>query len=156
MAGKLTDKSRPEHMKTYISNLKYAAKTLTEHNIIGLIEPINKYSRPNYFLDSYEVAAEVLKKVNSSNLKLLVDVFHLQHIKGNISNTFQELSEYIGHVQIAQVPHRHEPDVQGELDFAYVFQIIKDSGYDEWVGCEYKPKNGTVSGLKWIKNHGGF
>lgn len=156
MAGKLTDNPRSEHLKTYISNLKYAGRMLEENNIIGLIEPINNYSLPNYFLSNYEVAIKVLKEVNSSNLKLMVDVFHLQHIKGNISNTFNELSEYIGHVQIAQVPHRHEPDVPGELDFAYVFQAIKDAGYDDWVGCEYKPKNGTLAGLKWIENHGSF
>lgn len=156
MAGKLTDKPRSEHLKTYISNLKYSAKILEENNIIGLIEPINKYSLPNYFLDSYDVAVEVLKEVNSPNLKLMVDVFHLQHINGNVTNTFKELSEYIGHVQIAQVPHRHEPDVPGELNFAYVFQAMKDNGYDGWVGCEYKPKNGTETGLKWIEQHGGF
>lgn len=156
MAGKLTDKSRSEHLKTYINNLKYASKILEENNIIGLIEPINKYSLPHYFLDNYEVAIEVLKEVNSSNVKLMMDVFHLQHINGNVTNTFKELSKYIGHVQIAQVPHRNEPDVPGELNFAYVFQAIKDSGYDGWVGCEYKPKNNTVDGLRWIKEHGSF
>lgn len=156
MAGKLTEKPRSEHLKTYISNLKYSAKILEENNIVGLIEPINKYSLPNYFLDSYDVAVAVLKEVNSPNLKLMVDVFHLQHINGNVTNTFKELSDYIGHVQIAQVPHRHEPDVPGELNFDYVFQAMKDNGYDGWVGCEYKPKNETEQGLKWVEQHGGF
>lgn len=156
MAGKLTDKPRAEHFKTYVNNLKYASKVLEENNIVGVIEPINKYSLPDYFLDNYDTAIDVLKQVNSSHVRLMVDVFHLQHIQGNVTNTFKDHSDFIGHVQVAQVPHRHEPDVPGELNFSYVFQAIKDSGYDGWVGCEYKPKNATEEGLKWVKEHGSF
>ncbi|XP_055849604.1 putative hydroxypyruvate isomerase [Episyrphus balteatus] len=154
MAGKQTDKPVGEHYQTYVSNLKIAAKMLQQENLVGVIEPINKYAVPGYFLNSYDTAINVLKEVNSPHIKLMVDVYHLQHICGNVSNTFKELQPFIGHIQIAQVPHRHEPDVPGELDYGFVFDVIKNSGYEDWIGCEYKPKGNTVDGLGWVSKYG--
>lgn len=154
MAGLVASYPREEHLKTYIANLKYAADILEKENIVGVIEPINKYSVPSYFMNCYDMAVEVLNDVNSKNLKLLLDIFHRQLIRGNMSNAFNELSPYIGHIQIAQVPNRHEPDQAGELDYGYVFELISKAGYADWIGCEYKPKTTTTDGLKWLAQYG--
>lgn len=84
----------------------------------------------------------------------MLDVFHLQHIQGNISHTVRDLIDYIGHVQIAQVPNRNEPDTSGEINYPHVIESLAKNGYSDWIGLEYKPASDTVSGLKWIKNLG--
>lgn len=104
--------------------------------------------------NGYFLALSVVKKINSPNLRIMLDVFHLQHIRGNITNSIKDLKEYIGHVQIAQVPNRNEPDTPGELNFVYVLETLKTLGYNDWIGLEYKPLEETNKGLKWIKNLG--
>lgn len=84
----------------------------------------------------------------------MADIFHLQLLHGNISNTLKEVWPYVGHVQIAQASNRHEPNVPGELDYNYIFGLLKDLGYDDWIGCEYTPKNGTENGLGWVREMG--
>lgn len=137
--------------KTYVANLSQAAKILQKEQMIGVIEPINSVSVPNYYLNSFEKAVSVLKEVNSPNLKLQLDIFHLQFISGNLTNNIKRYLPYTGHVQIAQVPHRHEPDVQGEIDYNYVFTLLKELQYSGWIGLEYKPAGDTKDGLKWMK-----
>lgn len=82
----------------------------------------------------------------------MLDIFHLQQIQGDIFHAIDKLIPYIGHVQIAQVPHRNEPDTPGELNFQYIFEVLEKNGYNDWIGLEYKPAATTVEGLKWIKN----
>ncbi|XP_067634661.1 putative hydroxypyruvate isomerase [Eurosta solidaginis] len=154
MAG-LIEADTTQHLLCYKENLKYASKVLEKEGIMGVIEPINKYALPSYFMNSYEIACNLIREINSKYIRLQVDLFHLQHIQGNITNGFKDFKDIIGHIQIAQVPHRHEPDVVGELDFAYIFDVIKSSGYDNWIGCEYKPKTTTLEGLKWIEKYDG-
>lgn len=84
----------------------------------------------------------------------MLDVFHLQLIKGNISHSIEELQDHIGHVQIAQVPHRHEPNTDGELNYKYILKTLSKAGYNDWVGLEYKPVGTTKEGLKWITEFG--
>lgn len=84
----------------------------------------------------------------------MADLYHMQHIRGNITNSLLELQPLIGHVQIAQVPSRSEPDTPGELDFGYVFEMLRRSEYRSWIGCEYRPTNGTEAGLqKWLAKY---
>jgi len=154
LAGKLQAAPTKDHHITYIKNLKYAASVLATEQITGVIEPISKYGVPGYYLNSYEDAVEILEKVNSTHIKLMVDLYHLQHIKGNITNTIRDLMPLIGHIQIAQVPGRNEPNSLGEINYEFVFNVIKDAGYNDWIGCEYKPINGTNQGLNWIKEYG--
>ncbi|VEN55365.1 unnamed protein product [Callosobruchus maculatus] len=155
MAGKVAEEITGEHDSTYVDNLKYAANILEKENILGLIEPINGYSVPHYYMNNYEKAISVIKQVDSPNLKLMLDVFHLQLIKGNISNTMKELKDMIGHVQIAQAPNRNEPNTDGELNYKYILEELKNvAAYDDWIGLEYKPALITTEGLKWIQEFG--
>lgn len=141
--------------RTLVENLKFAVGLLEKENILGVIEPINNYSIPNYFLNSYEKAIEVIKAVDSAYLKLQLDIFHLQLIKGDITHTIEKVKPYIGHIQIAQAPDRNEPDTNGEINYNYVLdKIQKDAGYTDWIGLEYNPLNDTAEGLKWVKNYG--
>lgn len=172
MSGKIDGAPTEENDQCYENNLKYAVNLLEKENIIGLIEPINKYSVPNYYMNCYNkgiyldsihipvfmilnfLAISVIKKIQSPNLKIMLDIFHMQHIKGNITNTLKDLVEYCGHVQIAQVPNRNEPNTTGELDYKYILQELKKAGYDDWIGLEYKPMKVTGEGLKWIQEFG--
>ncbi|XP_065355194.1 putative hydroxypyruvate isomerase [Calliphora vicina] len=154
MAGLVKTSTIEQHLKTYQTNLKYAAGILEKENIVGLIEPINRYSVPSYFMNSYEVACNVLASVNSKNLRLMLDIFHLQLIRGNVTHAFEDLSDLIGHIQIAQVPNRHEPDHVGELNYEYVFELIEKLNYNDWIGCEYKPRSNTTEGLQWLAKYG--
>ncbi|XP_016971597.1 putative hydroxypyruvate isomerase [Drosophila rhopaloa] len=153
-AGIFKGGQESDYTKTYTSNLKIAADSLRASQMVGVIEPINKYAVPGYFMNSYAKAAGVLADVGADNIQLLADLYHLQHLHGNVSKTLEEYKSLIGHFQIAQVPHRHEPDVSGELDYGYVFKTLQEFGYDGWVGCEYKPKTTTVEGLGWVSKLG--
>ncbi|XP_020706690.1 putative hydroxypyruvate isomerase isoform X2 [Athalia rosae] len=139
---------------TYESNLRYAVEKLQTEDIIALIEPINNITVPNYYLNNFDKALEIVKKINSPHLRLMLDLFHLQHARGNITRTIKEYLPYLGHVQIAQVPDRHEPDTAGEIDYRYIFSLLEKEGYNDYIGLEYKPKAGSAEGLKWIKNFG--
>lgn len=154
MSGKLENPPTEEHRETFITNLKYAVTQLELAGITGVIEPINKYSLPGYFLNDYKFAVDTIKVVGSDNLKLMVDVFHMQMISGNISNNLKDFSSYIGHVQIAQAPNRNEPCTDGELDYRFILNQLQLISYDDFIGLEYKPLTNTVDGLKWIKEFG--
>lgn len=151
MAGTVTQPTEANH-KVYEKNLTYVAQIFEKKGIIGLIEPINKYSAPGYYLNSYDRAVNVLNKINSPNLKLQLDIFHLQQIKGDLTNNIKTLLPYVGHIQLAQVPGRNEPNTPGEIDYNYVFQLLEDSNYSDWIGLEYNPKVDTDSGLSWLRN----
>lgn len=151
MSGKVENPTN-EHDFTYENNIKYAVGVLEKEGILGVIEPINKYSVPNYYMNSYDKALKLVQKVNSPNLKIMLDLFHCQLIKGNITNTIRDLKSYIGHVQIAQVPDRNEPNTEGELNYRYILDVLKKEGeYNDWIGLEYKPKVDTLSGLNWVQ-----
>lgn len=151
MSGKLENSATKENHETFIENLKYAAGVLEKENIIGVIEPINHFSVPNYFLHDFKYAVNAIKTVGSDNIKLMVDIFHLQMIQGNVVNSFKEFQPLIGHVQIAQAPNRNEPNSPGELNLKFVLDSID---YDGVIGCEYKPVTSTDEGLGWVEEFG--
>lgn len=150
MSGKLDQAPTKEHHETFVANLKYAAGFLEKENLIGVIEPINHYSVPGYFLHDYKYAIEAIKAAGSENIKLMVDLFHMQMIQGNIANSLRELKPFIGHVQIAQAPNRNEPNTPGELDYKFILKELETIGYDDFIGCEYKPVTTAAEGLGWI------
>ncbi|XP_064122885.1 putative hydroxypyruvate isomerase [Macrobrachium nipponense] len=138
------------HLATLESNLRYAVSRLVAEDIVGFIEPLNPVSNPGYFLNNFPTAAMLIKKIDSPNLRLQLDIFHLQMIAGNVANNIRELMPLTGHIQVGQAPHRHEPSCPGELDYVYVFGKLKEAGYEGYVGAEYKPSTTSEDSLDWI------
>ncbi|NXK02980.1 HYI isomerase, partial [Herpetotheres cachinnans] len=139
---------------TFIENLRYAADLLAQEDIIGLVEPINnRITDPRYYLNTVHQAAAILEKVERPNLKLQLDLFHCQIMDGNLSHNLETYFPLIDHIQIAQVPGRHEPDSPGELNFPYIFELLESLGYTGYVGCEYAPKGDTLEGLGWLRSY---
>ncbi|XP_053630626.1 putative hydroxypyruvate isomerase isoform X2 [Cherax quadricarinatus] len=116
------------HIATLEANLRYAVSRLAQESITGLIEPINPISIPGYFLNNYDTAVSLIEKINSPNLRLQLDIFHLQMICGNVANNITKLMPLTGHVQVAQAPHRHEPSCPGELDYVFIFNKLREAG----------------------------
>ncbi|XP_003220293.2 putative hydroxypyruvate isomerase [Anolis carolinensis] len=141
---------------TFIENLRYAADILVQENLIGLLEPINsRITDPRYFLTTPQQAVAILKKVGHPSLKLQLDIFHCQIMDGNLTQNLETYFPLIGHIQIAQVPGRHEPDSLGELNYSYLFQLLESMDYSGYIGCEYKPKGDTLKGLGWAHKYWG-
>jgi hydroxypyruvate isomerase len=136
-----------------VGNLKYAAARLKEHGIRLLIEPINSFDIPGFFLNTTKQAVELILATGSDNLFVQYDIYHMQRMEGELANTIKANLSLIGHVQLADNPGRFEPGT-GEINYRYLFRFLDEIGYDGWIGCEYKPKAGTQEGLGWIKEHG--
>ena len=147
VAGNKQDAHSDKEMyKTYLENIEYAAVTLEKYGIEAVIEPINSVTMPGYFLDNFDLAASIIEKVDSKNLKLQFDFFHCQMICGNLTDNFKFYLPIIGHIQISQVPHRNEPDADGEINYRYIFNMIRHSGYCGPVGAEYNQKRPLEDG----------
>jgi hydroxypyruvate isomerase len=139
--------------RTYVANLRFAADAVAADGIELLIEPINGRDMPGYFLGSWDLARSIQDEVGADNLRLQADLYHLQIIRGDLSHLLMQDIARIGHVQIAGVPDRHEPD-EGELDYPHLFRLLDRLGYAGWVGCEYRPRGRTEDGLGWIERLG--
>ena len=151
MAGILApDADRAAARRTYIANLRHAAQCAAEAGITILIEPINTRDMPGYFLNRPSEARGIIEEVGAPNLKLQFDAYHCQIMVGDLATQIRSHADITGHVQIAGVPERHEPDV-GEINYPYLFDVIDQTGYDGWIGCEYRPKGETADGLGWLK-----
>ncbi|MFB0935350.1 MAG: hydroxypyruvate isomerase family protein [Propionivibrio sp.] len=151
MAGMLpAGADRATHRSTYVDNIWYAAKELAKHNLTLVIEPINTRDMPGYFLNYQDEAHAIRKEIGEPNLKVQMDFYHVQIMEGDLTMTFKNNFEGIGHVQIASVPTRNEPD-EGEINYRHIFKLLDDMGYDGYVGCEYRPRGRTEDGLGWLK-----
>lgn len=135
---------------TLIANLKRAAPIAAARGKTLIIEPINPRDIPRYALNSQWEGRRVVETVGAPNVGLQFDFYHCQIVDGDLAKTFEAMLDITRHVQIAGVPDRHEPDI-GEINYPYLFDLIDASGYTGWVGCEYRPKAGTLEGLGWIK-----
>jgi hydroxypyruvate isomerase len=138
------------HRATYIANLKYAAAECADQGITLLIEPINTRDMPGYFLNLQAQAHAIREEVGAPNLKVQMDFYHAQIMEGDLTAKLGKYLPHIGHIQIAGVPERHEPDT-GEVNYAWLYKVLDEAGYGGWVGCEYRPANGTLAGLGWLK-----
>ncbi|QIZ77642.1 2-oxo-tetronate isomerase [Ferrimonas lipolytica] len=136
------------HRDTFINNLRWAADLYAEHGIEIQIEPLNDRDAPGYFLAHQRDALELAKATDRDNVKVQFDLYHAQIMDGDLSKLIAEIGSYIGHVQIASVPERHEPS-EGELNYPHLFKVL-DKHYAGYIGCEYHPRNDTVSGLSWM------
>jgi hydroxypyruvate isomerase len=151
MAGILPEgSSRSEAKALYLKRVEQAAIALEPLNIDLLLEPINNIGMPGYFINYQSEAIDVIQELLIPNVKLQMDFFHVQMMEGNLENKLIQNLPYIGHIQIAGVPHRHEPS-HGEVNYPYLFELLDKLGYEGVVGCEYIPENGTSAGLKWLQ-----
>ncbi|QHI96599.1 TIM barrel protein [Xylophilus rhododendri] len=142
---------------TYIANLRWAAAEAAKAGREVLIEPINTRDIPGFFLNRQDDAHAVLAEVGAANLKVQMDLYHCQIVEGDVASKLKAYlpTGRVGHLQIAGVPERHEPDT-GELNYGYLFEVIDSLGFDGWIGCEYKPRRGAVpggtsDGLGWLR-----
>jgi len=141
----------------YLANLRWASQEAAKQGVEVLIEPINTRDMPGFFLNRQDHAHEIVATVGALNLKVQMDLYHCQIVEGDVA---MKLRTYlptgnVGHIQIAGVPDRHEPD-GGELNYPYLFSLLDELGYTGWVGCEYRPQRGaqaggTSAGLGWLK-----
>jgi hydroxypyruvate isomerase len=142
---------------TYVSNLGWAAGKAAQQGVNVLIEPINLRDIPGFFLNRQDHAHQVIADVGAPNLKVQMDLYHCQIVEGDLAMKLRQYlpTGHVGHIQIAGVPQRHEPDL-GELNYPYLFSVLDELGFEGWVGCEYRPKlgtqpGGTSAGLGWLK-----
>lgn len=154
MAG-ITGTERNSIMEeTYLTNLTKAAGLLEKEGIVGVIEPLCKEVKPGYFLNNYEQAARYVTQLNHKNLRLLLDVFHLQMSSGNLTNTIASVYPLVGHIQVSQAPRRDELNAPGEINYKYILHLFEELGYDDWIGLEYTPSGQSGDGISWIKDYG--
>lgn len=146
----------PAHRGTYLANLAYAAERAAAVGVDILIEPINGRDMPGYFLRRQAAAHAVVREVGAANLKVQLDLYHCQIVEGDLTTTLRRdlPTGRVGHLQIAGVPDRHEPD-RGELDLHHLLRVVDASGFDGWIGCEYFPEAGTSEGLGWLRDLAG-
>jgi hydroxypyruvate isomerase len=133
-------------------SLKEVASALGAEGIDLLIEPLNRRDNPGYFLTDFAFAAQVIDELKLPNLKLQFDIYHRQILHGDVTKALAAMMPIIGHVQTASVPLRHEPNT-GELNDDFIFASLDRLGYDGYVGCEYRPRAGTIAGLGWMAPH---
>ena len=151
MAGLIgAGESREHHREVYLQNLAYAANAAQAEGIMIVIEPINTRDFPGFFLNRQDDAQSVCATIGAPNLKVQFDCYHCQIVEGDLAVKLKRDMAGIGHIQIAGVPERHEPDT-GELNYPYLLDLIDSLGYDGYIGCEYRPRAGTSAGLGWLK-----
>ena len=133
---------------TLVANLGFAAPKLKAAGIRLLIEPINTYDIPGFFLNRSRQALDIIADVGSDNLFLQYDIYHMQRMEGELAKTIEKNLDRIAHLQLADNPGRNEPGT-GEIDYCFLFAFLDRIGYPGWIGCEYKPATSTEAGLGW-------
>ena len=140
---------RDKLRKTFVDNLRFAARELKGHGITLVIEPLNTRDTPGFYLQTSSQAVEIIQEVGAENLRLQFDVYHSHIMEGDVVASIQRNVRHIAHVQIADDPGRHEPGT-GTIDFASVFEALEAAKYAGWVGCEYIPLTTTEESLSWL------
>lgn len=149
LAGKLPQgATRKDVQPTLVENLRFATRELQSAGIQLLIEPINSFDIPGFFLNRTDQALALIDEVASPNLFVQYDIYHAQRMEGELGNTLRQHLPRIGHIQLADNPGRGEPGT-GEINYRWLFEHIDALGYAGWIGCEYKPCASTLEGLGW-------
>jgi hydroxypyruvate isomerase len=149
LAGKVPEGvTEPELRRTFVANLRYAAAELKKAGLRLLIEPINTFDIPGFYLNRTQQAVDILDEVGADNAFVQYDLYHAQRMEGELAATLSRHLSRIGHIQLADNPGRHEPGT-GEMNYAFLFAHLDRIGYRGWVGCEYKPATATQEGLSW-------
>jgi len=133
----------------FVDNLSYASALSAPHDIGVLIEPLNRYDAPGYFLSTTTQARSIIDEVDAPNLRLMFDCYHVQLMEGDLSHRLADLQSIIGHIQFASVPDRGPPD-HGEIDYRHIFHTLEVLGYTLPLGAEYKPIGNTDESLDWL------
>lgn len=151
MSGIVPQAARERAKSVYAANLRLAAERAPDLTI--LLEPINRHDRPDYFCALAEEGAEMIARVGAPRLRMIFDVYHIAIGQGDVLRRLERYLPMIGHVQIAAVPSRAEPD-EGEIAYGAVFETLERLGYNGWIGCEYRPRASTDAGLRWLQSFG--
>ncbi len=154
LAGKrVAGCSEDEHRQTLVRNARFAAQELAPHGLELLLEPINRFDLPGFFLNRSEDTLKLLDEIGQPNVRLQYDVYHAQREEGELVGTIGRNLARIGHIQIADNPGRHQPGT-GEINFPFLFQRLDELNYPGYVGLEYTPTTDTVGSLGWLRDHG--
>ena len=149
LIGKVPAGADPKQVDaTVVENLRYAAAELEKHGLRLLIEAINTFDIPGFYLHGTPQALKLIDQVGSDNLFVQYDIYHMQRMEGELAATLQQHLEKIAHIQLADNPGRNEPGT-GEINYAFLFRHLDKIGYKGWIGCEYKPTGKTEEGLGW-------
>ncbi len=153
MAGYAEESAHASARTTFIENLKWAAQRAQELNLKLLLEPLNSTDVPNYFYSRPQQAVEIIQAVGADNIRLMFDTYHVGLMEQDISATLRKSLPHIGHIQIASVPGRNEPDT-GSFNYSELFAELEQLNYQGWIGCEYTPRTSVEAGLDWTKKLG--
>jgi hydroxypyruvate isomerase len=137
---------------TFVNNLRYAAEKLSVAGVRLLIEPINTFDIPGFFLSTSKQALDIIREVGFGDIFLQYDIYHMQRMEGELIQTIKNNLDVIKHIQVADNPGRFEPGT-GEINFKNLFIQLDEMFYEGWIGCEYKPQNTTLAGLAWRAEH---
>jgi hydroxypyruvate isomerase len=148
-----TDLAYDTALALYAVNLAWAAEKAKAAGIGLVIEPLNPRDAPGYLLNTQEQGAAIVAAIGRDRIGLQFDIYHCQTAQGDVTTRLEKLMPFIGHMQLADVPGRHEPGT-GEIGWEFLFRRIDELGYAGWVGCEYAPLGDTVEGLAWRKRYG--
>lgn len=155
MAGLVPLQGDPRrHREVYVENLSWAASQARSVKVDLMLEPLNAIDVPGYLIGTPQAARSVIEEVGAPNIKLQYDVYHAQMTHGRLLDSFAANQDMIGHVQIAGVPGRNEPDDSQEINYRAIFAGLESMGYQGWIGCEYRPRGETVAGLGWAAPYG--
>lgn len=155
LAGKApADVDAASLRRTLVDNLRFAAAALKMADLRLLVEPINAFDIPGFYLNRTDQALAILDEVGAANAFVQYDIYHAQRSEGELAATLQKHLARIGHVQLADNPGRNEPG-SGEIHYPYLFAHLDRIGYSGWVGCEYKPAQSTEAGLHWLETVAG-
>jgi hydroxypyruvate isomerase len=152
MAG-IADRRDPKAVAAFRKSVEWAANFVGDHGVDVVIEPINSRDVPGYFLNDFGFACDLIRDLGIPNVGLQFDIYHCQILHGDVTMRLREMLPLIGHIQIASVPSRNEPGE--ELNYPFLFDELDRLGYDNFVGCEYRPAGDTVAGLGWFQPYAG-
>ena len=153
MAG-MANRGDVRAVEAFYKSVAWAAEFFAPHGLDVVIEPINPRNVPGYFLNDFLFARDLIIELKIPNLKLQFDIYHCQIIHGDVTMRLREMMPIIGHIQIASIPSRNEPDGE-ELNYPFLFTELDRLGYAGFVGCEYHPRGATTDGLGWFKSYAG-
>src|SRR3984893_17709285 len=149
MAG-IANRADPKAVAAFRRSVLWTAEALMPHGLDVVIEPINTRNVPGYFLNDFDFARDLIRELQIPNLKLQFDIYHCQIIHGDVTMRLREMMPIIGHIQIASIPSRSEPDGE-ELNYPFLFDELDRLGYRGFVGCEYNPRGKTADGRSRVQ-----